>query len=209
MIYTFRYSEWFDKECCGEKRRSWYNGSALHKAVSALRHLWLERCEKRSPQARKILVITSSASSWYEVPHRSSSLTINLYANSLRELEGKPPRQCVSYGCLHCYYCATKWHQMSEVIFRVAVFALISKVCFVEFMTTSDRISIRILHAMRLNIRKYICDPLWFHSPWWRHQMETVSALLAFCAGNSASTGENSPHKVTQSFDVFFDLRLN
>ena len=29
-------------------------------------------------------------------------------------------------------------------------------------------------------------------SPWWRHQMETFSALLAICAGNSRV---NSPHK--------------
>ena len=28
-----------------------------------------------------------------------------------------------------------------------------------------------------------------FH-PWWRHQMETFSALLAICAGNSPVTGE-------------------
>ena len=40
--------------------------------------------------------------------------------------------------------------------------------------------------------------------------METFSALLAICAGNSPATGEfpaQSP--VTRSFDVFFDLRLN
>ena len=29
---------------------------------------------------------------------------------------------------------------------------------------------------------------------WWRHQMETFSALLALCAGNSIVT-LNSPHK--------------
>ena len=40
--------------------------------------------------------------------------------------------------------------------------------------------------------------------------METFSALLALCAGNSSVTGEFSTQKpVTQSFDVFFDLRLN
>ena len=45
---------------------------------------------------------------------------------------------------------------------------------------------------------------------WWRHQMETFSALLALCAGNSLVTGEfPSQRPVTQSFDVFFDLRLN
>ena len=38
--------------------------------------------------------------------------------------------------------------------------------------------------------------------PW----METFSALLAICAGNSPVTGA---FPVTWSFDVFFDLRLN
>ena len=43
--------------------------------------------------------------------------------------------------------------------------------------------------------------------PWWRHQMETFSTLLAICAGNSPVTGEFPPQRpVTQSFDVFFDL---
>ena len=46
--------------------------------------------------------------------------------------------------------------------------------------------------------------------PWWHHQMETYSSLLALCAGNSPVTGEfPSQRLVTQSFDVFFDLRLN
>ena len=47
-------------------------------------------------------------------------------------------------------------------------------------------------------------------STWWRHQMETFSALLAFCEGNSPVTGEfPSQRPVTLSFGVFFDLRLN
>ena len=47
-------------------------------------------------------------------------------------------------------------------------------------------------------------------SSWWRHQMETFSALLAFCAGNSPVTGEFPTQRpVTRSFDVLFDLRLN
>ena len=45
---------------------------------------------------------------------------------------------------------------------------------------------------------------------WWRHQMETFSALLAICAGNSPVPGEFPTQKpVRRSFDVFFDLRLN
>ena len=44
----------------------------------------------------------------------------------------------------------------------------------------------------------------------WRHQLETLSALLALCAGNSPVTGEIAAQRsVTRSFDVFFDLRLN
>ena len=46
--------------------------------------------------------------------------------------------------------------------------------------------------------------------PWWRHQMETFSALLALCAGNSPVIGEfPSQRPVTRSSDIFFDLRLN
>ena len=42
--------------------------------------------------------------------------------------------------------------------------------------------------------------------------METFSALLALCEGNLLVTGEfplGLQRPVTQSFDVFFDLRLN
>ena len=45
---------------------------------------------------------------------------------------------------------------------------------------------------------------------WWRHQMETFSALLAICAGNSPVPCEFPAQRpVTSGFDVFFDLRLN
>ena len=53
---------------------------------------------------------------------------------------------------------------------------------------------------------KWIVMPL----AWWRHQMETFSALLAICAGNSPAPGEFPTQRpVTRSFDVFFDLCLN
>ena len=40
--------------------------------------------------------------------------------------------------------------------------------------------------------------------------METLSALLGICAGNSPVLGEfPSQRPVTRSFDVFFDVRLN
>ena len=46
--------------------------------------------------------------------------------------------------------------------------------------------------------------------PGWHHQRETFSALLALCEGNPLVTsGFPSQRPVTQSFDVFFDLRLS
>ena len=45
---------------------------------------------------------------------------------------------------------------------------------------------------------------------WWHHQMETFSALLAICAGNSPVPDDfRAQMPVTRSFDVFYDLRLN
>ena len=45
---------------------------------------------------------------------------------------------------------------------------------------------------------------------WWRHQIEIFSALLAICAGNSPVPGEFPTQRpMTQTFDFFFDLRLN
>ena len=56
--------------------------------------------------------------------------------------------------------------------------------------------------------RGYWC--LGFSHPWWRHQMETFSALLAICAGNSPVNGEFTAQRPgTRSFDIFFDLRPN
>ena len=45
---------------------------------------------------------------------------------------------------------------------------------------------------------EYVTWPQWINTvpdiPWWRHQMETFSALLALCAGNSP-VPVNSPQK--------------
>ena len=41
--------------------------------------------------------------------------------------------------------------------------------------------------------------------PWWRHQMETFSALLALCAGNSP-VPVNSPHKNQWRGALMFSL---
>ena len=52
----------------------------------------------------------------------------------------------------------------------------------------------------------------WHGSPlsWWRHRMETFSALLTLCEGNPSDTGGfPSQRPVMRSFDVFLDLLLN
>ena len=57
---------------------------------------------------------------------------------------------------------------------------------------------------------QYIMWPLVCVHAWWRHQMETFSALLALCAGNSPVPGEFPTQRpVTRGFDVYFDLRPN
>ena len=64
----------------------------------------------------------------------------------------------------------------------------------------------------RINIVKLVStftvyDRTWHPSriavPWWHHQMETFSALLAICAGNSPV---NSAHKGQWHGDVMFSL---
>ena len=54
------------------------------------------------------------------------------------------------------------------------------------------------------------CKAPYIESSWWRHQVETFSALLALCAGNSPVPDEFPAQRpVKRSFDVFFDLRPN
>ena len=98
----------------------------------------------------------------------------------------------------------------SRVITRATRF--ITPACSAE-----QRVRVSFLRPVshRLSL-KHVCELLkvvfeWSaKNTWWRHQMETVSALLTICAGNSPVPGEFPTQRpVTQSFDVFFDLRLN
>ena len=48
------------------------------------------------------------------------------------------------------------------------------------------------------------------YKSWWRDQMDTFSASLAIYEGNSPVIGGfPSQRPVTQSLDIFIDLRLN
>ena len=64
------------------------------------------------------------------------------------------------------------------------------------------------LYGFNASIPKQTTVKDLFHrdTTWWRHQMETFSALLAICAGNGEFPAQRP---VTRNFDVFFDLRLN
>ena len=58
------------------------------------------------------------------------------------------------------------------------------------------------------------CITVQLHNSIWCHddiiRLDTFSALLVLCAGNSLVTGKfPSERPVMRSFDVFFDLRLN
>ena len=64
-----------------------------------------------------------------------------------------------------------------------------------------------------------LIDTVWLHASngfenkvitWWRHQMETISALLALCEGNSPATGEFPSQSQRRGVLMFFFyLRLN
>ena len=55
------------------------------------------------------------------------------------------------------------------------------------------------------------CLPIaWVNESWWRHQMETVFALLALCEGNPQEIGGFPSQKASNvGFDVFFEVHLN
>ena len=78
-----------------------------------------------------------------------------------------------------------------------------------------DVFSFAIWYLINICVLKYIVrltsgELLCFCPPWWRHQMETFSALLVLCTGNSPVTGEFPTQRpVMRGFNVFFDLRLN
>ena len=58
--------------------------------------------------------------------------------------------------------------------------------------------------VMYIASKEFSTRPVLHCPAWWRHQMDTFSALLAFCAGNSPVTGElPSQRPVTRSFWCF------
>ena len=89
--------------------------------------------------------------------------------------------------CLICTYCYPSWRP-----------------CFMHVIKQRIRDCAHNANTIGSHYNMANCNT------WWRHQMETFSALLAICAGNSPVTGEFPAQRpVTRNFDVFFNLRLN
>ena len=106
-------------------------------------------------------------------------------------------RQAISHYLIQCW---PKYHMVTRVKnsmltrgWETVVFWLLAGIP-ITFLTVW-LISQNVLFIMR---------------SWWHHQMETFSALLVICAGNSPVPDEFPTQRpVTRSFDIFFDLRLN
>ena len=82
------------------------------------------------------------------------------------------------------------------------------EICYLRWQwKTRTHLSNKILTADNL---KTSMSQRWSGYAWWRQQLETISALLTLCVGNSPVIGEFLLQRpVTGSFDVSFDLRLN
>ena len=66
-----------------------------------------------------------------------------------------------------------------------------------------DRSWKQMVTLLRHNFCAFLYMPMSYGSAWWRHQMETFSALLAICAGNSPVNGEFSAQRsVTRMFSL-------
>ena len=58
--------------------------------------------------------------------------------------------------------------------------------------------------VVKMTFPLYCSSPSHYLNRWWRHQIETFSALLSLCEGNPPVTGAfPSQRPVTRSFDIF------
>ena len=134
-------------------------------------------------------------------------------------------------GCViqsHCWNCCHEISNCSLIVSCVCspygwfvikpnklAFCVTSIVTYTPFFPTAQANTFRYLYNsipfLQYTHTKDSTSSLWRRvMAWWRHQMETFSALLAICAGNSPVTGEfPSQRPVTRSFDVFFHQCLN
>ena len=117
------------------------------------------------------------------------------------KINRQQPLTTINNNTIQCKHTS---QQRNEIKFLIHQHALC--IITMEFHVWKQR-KIKAKTSVDDYIKWICCHILW---AWWRHQMETFSALLALCAGNSPVPGEFPAQRpVTGSFHVFFDLSLN
>ena len=113
---------------------------------------------------------------------------------------------------LGCWVQPLKCDQSSFNSYQIVSHCVQAELSFTEYCLLSTMYSICLvcyLHQIYGLTESFHRFALWINQPttWRRHPMETFSALLAICAGNSPVTGEFPTQRpVTRSFDVFSRL---
>ena len=82
---------------------------------------------------------------------------------------------------IHHYWYHLEYNTLDKHIWRTRLEAMV-------YVRSSHIVLTLVLLAM-----------IFFISPWWRHQIEAFSALLALCEGNSSATGEFPAQKASDA----------
>ena len=108
------------------------------------------------------------------------------------------------------------WLRTSQYYYTTVILWIARNKLQYDSLNDRDKITTSQFSALKFNdcmdhVFSYLSEALdEIRFTWWHHQMETFSALLALCAGNSPVPGEFPAQRpVTRSFSVFFELRLN
>ena len=123
-------------------------------------------------------------------------------------------QKCIKEGCYILLWIRHKssiWHHLLEFLWTSKIyFSFVNKYTLYIFgvlnilcvRNTKYYSNLPFMHLLRKNTLKDVV-------PLWRHDMKTLSALLAPCA--SIKSPVDSPHRepVVRSFDVFFVVTLH
>ena len=85
----------------------------------------------------------------------------------------------------------------------IQIYLIYSPIYF-RYASMAQQSNRKFAPAQWITLQDIVVDD-WYQITWWRHQMETFSALLALCAGNSPSP-VNSPHKGQWRGALMFSL---
>ena len=131
--------------------------------------------------------------------HNDSSVIMQWCGNALYitgplPVTGGYPSQRVSNVDLWCFRCCQPAQAQLNLVMRSPIWPRGGSAVFSPQF------------ALIMASWPYETTSLYFGiNSWWRHQIETFSALLAFCAGNSPVTGE-FPHKGQWRGALMFSL---